>query len=170
MGKAITIQDLGSVGEFVAAIATLATLAYLAIQVKQNTKSLRASTFQQVSEAMAMNASYVTDNGELAAIALKAATGGDLIPVEGVRYRGLLLMSIRRLESVYLHHQLGSIDSDQVKGFELSMLSILKVPLGVEWWKDAKITFHHGFVEHIDKRLMRDDIPDVHPSLLRSEN
>ena len=170
MGKAITIQDLGSVGEFVAAIATLATLAYLAIQVKQNTKSLRASTFQQVSEAMAMNASYVTDNGELAAIALKAATGGDLIPVEGVRYRGLLLMSIRRLESVYLHHQLGSIDSDQVKGFELSMLSLLKQPFALEWWKDARITFHHGFVEYVDKRLVGDDILDVHPSLGRSEN
>jgi len=33
----ITIQDLGSIGELIAAIATIATLAYLAIQIRQNT-------------------------------------------------------------------------------------------------------------------------------------
>ena len=30
----MTIQDLGSIGELVAAIATIATLAYLAIQIR----------------------------------------------------------------------------------------------------------------------------------------
>ena len=33
----VTIQDLGSIGEFVAAIATVATLVYLAIQIRSNT-------------------------------------------------------------------------------------------------------------------------------------
>ena len=33
----MTIQDLGSIGELVAAIATIATLVYLAIQIRQNT-------------------------------------------------------------------------------------------------------------------------------------
>ena len=40
----MTIQDLGSIGELVAAIATVATLAYLAIQIRQNTKSVRAGS------------------------------------------------------------------------------------------------------------------------------
>ena len=35
----MTIQDLGSLGELVAAIATVATLIYLSIQIRQNTKS-----------------------------------------------------------------------------------------------------------------------------------
>jgi hypothetical protein len=39
----LTIQDLGSIGELVAAIATVATLAYLAIQIRQNTTSVRAA-------------------------------------------------------------------------------------------------------------------------------
>ena len=37
----MTIQDLGSIGEFVAAIATLITLVYLAIQIRHNTRELR---------------------------------------------------------------------------------------------------------------------------------
>jgi hypothetical protein len=40
----VTIQDLGSLGELIAAVATVATLAYLAIQIRQNTRSVRASS------------------------------------------------------------------------------------------------------------------------------
>ena len=44
----MTIQDLGSLGELIAAIATVITLAYLALQIRQNTKSVRGSTAQSL--------------------------------------------------------------------------------------------------------------------------
>ena len=44
----MTIQDLGSIGELIAAIATVVTLAYLALQIRQNTISTRAATLQTV--------------------------------------------------------------------------------------------------------------------------
>ena len=37
----MTIQELGSLGELVAAIATLATLIYLALQIGANTTAVR---------------------------------------------------------------------------------------------------------------------------------
>ena len=42
----MTIQDLGSLGELIAAIATVATLAYLALQIRENSKSVQGSTVQ----------------------------------------------------------------------------------------------------------------------------
>ena len=36
----MTIQELGSIGEFVAAVATIATLFYLALQIRQNTRAV----------------------------------------------------------------------------------------------------------------------------------
>jgi hypothetical protein len=44
----MSIQDLGGVGELIAAIATVATLAYLAIQIRANTKVARAESLQTV--------------------------------------------------------------------------------------------------------------------------
>ena len=44
----MTIQDFGSIGEFVTSIVTLATLAYLALQIRQNTAVLRTQTLQYV--------------------------------------------------------------------------------------------------------------------------
>ena len=43
----MTIQDLGSIGELIAAIATILTLVYLAAQIRQNTKTVRSSTLHQ---------------------------------------------------------------------------------------------------------------------------
>ena len=40
----MSIQDLGSIGELIAAIATLGTLFSLAIQIRQGTKQLRYSS------------------------------------------------------------------------------------------------------------------------------
>ena len=37
-GLKLSIQDLGSIGELIGAIATVATLAYLALQIRQSTK------------------------------------------------------------------------------------------------------------------------------------
>jgi hypothetical protein len=42
----MTIQDLGSLGELIAAVATVATLVYLSIQLKRNTRAQRSQTFQ----------------------------------------------------------------------------------------------------------------------------
>ncbi len=43
----MTLEDLGNIGEFVGAIGVVVTLIYLAVQIRQNTKSLRSSTFQE---------------------------------------------------------------------------------------------------------------------------
>ena len=39
----MTIQELGSVGELIGAIATVATLIYLSLQIRQNTSLQRQS-------------------------------------------------------------------------------------------------------------------------------
>ena len=44
----MTIQDVGSLGELIAAVATIAPLAYLAIQIRQSTTSTRTGIDQEI--------------------------------------------------------------------------------------------------------------------------
>jgi hypothetical protein len=44
----VSLSDLANIGEFVGGIAVIATLVHLAIQIRQNTRSLRSVTFQSV--------------------------------------------------------------------------------------------------------------------------
>jgi len=48
----VTIQDLGSIGELIAAMATVLTLAYLAMQIRQNTTMARAAGASSYAESL----------------------------------------------------------------------------------------------------------------------
>ena len=78
----MTFQDLGSLGELIAAIATVLTLGYSVIQLRQNTRALRSQTFQQSSMDMSLTANAISSDGELAAI------GGLYGSIDQVRIEG----------------------------------------------------------------------------------
>ena len=64
----MTLQDLGSIGELISAIAVIVSLAYLAIQIRQNTRVARATTLQQwVSMAATVN-NAVAQSGEFSRV------------------------------------------------------------------------------------------------------
>ena len=44
----VTIQDWGSVGEIVGAVATMATLLYLTTQIRQNTRTVRVASAAEI--------------------------------------------------------------------------------------------------------------------------
>jgi hypothetical protein len=58
----VTLEDLGHVGELIAAVATVATLIYLAIQIRASNRLARAeATRSPSSDLNALNAAFGTD-------------------------------------------------------------------------------------------------------------
>jgi hypothetical protein len=164
----LTVQDLGSIGELVAAVATVATLAYLAIQVRQNTRALRSSTFQQISMDMSLSADAVASSPDLAAIIVKASAGlGGLTPEERVRFHFYLIMVFRRLEAVYVQRRLGSIDLQWTQGFERSVISVLASAGAGEWWQATSSAFSAEFAAHVDAKLASGVHAPIHPGFGR---
>ena len=162
----MTIQDLVSIGELIAAIATIATLVYLAAQIRQNTRALRSSTFQGISDQMAQNVEPILVHPEVAVLLLKGlADMASLSPEERLRFSSVLVMSLRRMEAVHVHAQLGSIDMGLIRGFERSLFSLLQSPGGAEWWSTAKATFNSPFSAHVDSWLAEHNASSVHPSM-----
>ena len=52
----MSIADLGSLGEFVSSLAVLFTLIFLTLQMRQNTKAVRASTAAEMTSQWLVNA------------------------------------------------------------------------------------------------------------------
>ena len=150
----MTVEQLGNIGEFVAAIATVITLVYLAFQLRQNTRALKATAFQHVTSEMGKNVEHIMDNGELAEILVKGTVEPEtLTPAERLRLSAVYVSSFRRLESVYVQHSLGTMEQENKQGFEKSMIPLLQFPFGREWWSEAKVAFYAPFVHHIDEGL-----------------
>ena len=58
------IMELGAIGELVGGLAVLVTLVYLALQVRQNTRSVRLTVFQASNSRAAAWADGVAHNTE----------------------------------------------------------------------------------------------------------
>lgn len=150
----MSLQDLGNLGELIAALATVLTLGYLAIQLKQNTNALRSQTFQQSSMDMSLTANAISSNSELASILIKAKDNQDnLNPVEKLRFHFWMLVAIRRFEAIYVQKEYGSIDSIRIEGFEYSIISLLANGGASEWWNSTKNAFSIDFVNYADSKL-----------------
>jgi hypothetical protein len=162
----VTIQDIGSIGEMIAAIATIGTLAYLAVQVRQNTRALRSSTFQDIANDMSVSSEAICTHADLSAVLVKGSESlADLSPEERMRHSFFLLMTFRRLESVFIQRQHGFVGPDLTGGFERSVISVVASGGGAEWWRSAKPAFSPSFVEYVDQRLKSDEFPRIHPGL-----
>ena len=85
------IQDLGSIGELVAAFATIATLIYLAAQIRQNTTTVAASTYESVFTGYNDLNAVILSDPELARI-LETGLDDPQSLQEDEQFRFLLLM------------------------------------------------------------------------------
>jgi len=87
----MSIQDLGALGELVAALATIATLLYLAVQIRQNNRNLQESTSASMNQGWASINSRLSSDEQFAEIFIRGREGLEaLTPVEVERFRAFV--------------------------------------------------------------------------------
>jgi hypothetical protein len=145
----VTLQELGSIGEFLAAIATLATLAYLAYQIRQNTKVARAELTKDLFLASRSALLEIAGSETLAKFAAETSqpAGG----IEAVQ-RYQFVNSFFRLYELYFNLlQQGLLDKSIGESYE----KVIRLFAGSEsfstWWEEARnIEYQGDFAAHID--------------------
>ena len=117
-----TIQMLGSLGEFVGAIAVVATLVYLAIQVRHSKDAMEANTRlldegRRLALAQAYENRTITlldnlrDSRDSRHVKLFAGADGD-DPEDQIRARLSLRWWTNYLDNIYYQYQQGFIDEE----------------------------------------------------------
>ena len=155
----MTLQDLGSIGELVGAIATIATLAYLAVQIRQNSAHMREATnvskLQAVDRTVETFSRYrerltIPENADLYVRGVESYQSLD--KVDKVRFRALMeelffgvnAMLEREKAGMYIHSGLG----DQINSLAL----LIQKPGVSEWWESWKFMFGQELVTAIESQ------------------
>jgi len=132
----VTIQDLGSIGEFVAALATLATLIYLAAQIRQNTSSLRANAYQDTVRSSNDWGAFFVDHPETTAIFLKGISSpGSLNKPEALEFTHLLEIYIRNYSTALKLNRDELIPSQPCLAYESGLRKWFASRELRDWWK-----------------------------------
>ncbi len=154
----MTIQDLGSLGEFVAAVATIATLGYLAVQLRQNTATVRTGTSAAISESLARVLEVVGSDPRTARLWIRGLGGDPSLDPEDVLQFGLLFGSfMRRIENAYYQQLRGFVDSEQWQTTERTLSSVMGSMGGKGWWARSRHIYSDRFAMYVDTCIAERD-------------
>jgi hypothetical protein len=143
----MTIEDLGNLGDLIAAIATVATLLYLAQQIRRSSKSVEGSSVQAILEleitTYALKAQYANVYRRGCANIL------DLDDDERVIFEQVVSSEMSLFSSAYIQVQNGLMDDDAA--FDRDWIRFyLKQPGFQEMWSEIKIAYSNEFCQHLD--------------------
>lgn len=114
----MTIEELGSIGELLAAIATIATLAYLALQIRQSNRSHELAAIARIGESTESWLGQVIQDPELVDIYIRGLNEPESLTKEQrVRFNLLIVQFLRGTETGWLQVRWGVVDSDYWSGF-----------------------------------------------------
>jgi hypothetical protein len=154
----LTLQDLGNIGEFTAAIVTLATLIYLAVQLR-NSNSI-ASWEAHRSSVSAFNTAVqeiVGTDGTARIFRMGLIDLEQLNEVERIRLHFLLIQMLLNFKDVLEARDKGIYDEQTYEAWEGFICSIFNMPGGEIWWKENKMSFIERVRQAID--AARPEVP-----------
>ncbi len=161
----MTIQDLGSIGELVAALATLVTLVYLATQVKQAKREFHESgqrartefTVGMGERAAALQLDWFSPEGPNKAMMKALLTDEKLTREEAFEFAVQMSIFIGGLvQSEQLHRQ-GLLDSEYLQIRRSIYRPYLEMPRVRKWWMRAGQQFYaHSEAVGLINRMIED--------------
>ena len=137
---------IGSIAEFIGAVAVILTLIYLALQTKHNVLAVNQSAQQNLVTEMGAAMGALFENPEVAEIYLKGISSySSLTPLEKVRFSSLFHQFARVSEQAYLSFRAGTLDAQVWQGLEAQVLDVFSSPGVQEWWVTREDWYSEAF-------------------------
>ena len=149
----MTLQDFGSIGELVSAVAVVVSLVYLAFQIRQNTrqieentKAAQASAFDSSINHTFMARQAIADNEDLARIYLEGSKDPSALSEEElVRYRLVIHNVLWSLWNMQSQARVGELSSETWSA-QLATLERIVSTAGFRWfWTNFAQEFGASF-------------------------
>ncbi len=167
----MTIESLGNIGEFVAAVATLVTLVYLARQIRQSNQIARWEAHRSSVLAFNETTGRIFDDADTARVWRRGLMEPDsLDETDRIRLHHALSQTVLNFKDVLEAHDLGFYDDATYVAWEGYTCAVLNSPGGERWWADNSGSFISRVCEAIDAgRLEVPPVSDLAPFWWSSE-
>jgi hypothetical protein len=153
----MTLQEYAQIA---AIFGVVVSFCYVAIQIRNNTRAVRAATFHQVATSFATMYWEFSKNAELCDLILRAGDDfGSLSRLEKARFRFNLTAFLRSAESIYFHGSMGTIQHQTWSGIRENLRITLARPGAQAAWALIKGRFNPEFSAFIDGMIPAGEVP-----------
>ena len=153
---------ISAIGEIVGAVAVVISLVYVAVQIRQNTRTIAANTFQSVSGVAANTTMQIAQTPHLSRLVIKIFVSQEQLTPEEMMDGQLVFGSIfRNYENYCYQYSRGYFEEEVWDGYKKTMSEQLSVPFGKEWWNNHQAAFGKSFVTFVNAELLDRDASAV---------
>lgn len=150
------IENLGNIGDFIGGVGVVVTLIYLATQIRQNTRSLRLSSIQQVM-GTSVSVNQTASTGPIPITLAKLGMGERLTEGEYAQYLMYIWAMLTHHWQVYYQFQNGMIDQSVFDAYVARLNVILSTSLSRAIWRThVKSSFPVDFQEFVSEHIEGD--------------
>ncbi len=152
----VTIQDLGSIGELIAAFATIATLLYLALQIKRSAAATRAEARRSMDVSGYDLTSQIAGDPETAHIFMAGLTKPQTLdPEQTLRFHLLMSYFFTSIDSALRESRTGTMSHEQLAMQLARNRPMLDTPGGAAWWGANSRMFSEEFRAFLELEVQR---------------
>ena len=147
----MSLQDLGSIGELVAAIATIATLIYLALQIRQSAGLAQATAQRDLMNSFQANLDRIRSSPQTWQRGVYDFE--QLTTTEKIEFQMMFNPFVNHLEQPLRMYEQNLETRDNVDVYGDICLSILQEPGAKQLWESTKHIFFPLSRTYIEERL-----------------
>jgi hypothetical protein len=138
----MTLQELGSIGEFLGFLAILVTLFYLAKQNRQSITLSRASEQRILIDQGNTYFGRMVEQKNLSTVRKALASYRSLSQDDKAVATLIFIQWVNQYEQCLHAHEAGTLPSDVLEAFQNFCISFLTTPGGNEYWNDIGARVH----------------------------
>jgi hypothetical protein len=147
-------EALGAIAELVGAVGVILTLGYLAVQIRQNTRSVRTASYQAITTSMSNYLETFSRDRESASMFLRGLEDlGKLDDEDALRFVTTCMNVFNNFENLFYQQQQTMIETEFSDRWTRVLRWYLRQSGVVYWWQNNKRMFSETFQQHVDGQL-----------------
>ena len=155
----MSIGELGSFGELIAALATLATLIYLALQIRQNTAVHKTQALQYIIDRQtAAYESFSASDNERDIFKRGCKSYYDLSGDEKIRFGIMMAKFFNTCEYSFTSYKDKLVKSETFESSERQVLYLMRQPGVVEYWNKEKWNYAEDYQREVDSLVASESL------------
>lgn len=147
-------EAITAITEILGVVAVVVSLIYLAIQIRQNSASIKASTYDSILSQATNLHTLLLSNEAISDAWIKGLNAPDeLETVERLRFNSYMLRLFRMLEGFHRQAAIGLLDSEVFEASWSEILEFSRKPGMIDWWQNNRQHFTSAFRKYVDQEF-----------------
>jgi hypothetical protein len=143
--------------EVIGVAGVVASLVFVGLEIRQNTAAVKGATYQAISDSSLQHARWFADNEMLLNFTVRIYEGAmldDFKPEENLVIFASYVMTIRRIENIYVQVREGLVEEEAILRFRPAA-GYFDSPYFREFWKGWRSNVEPEFLKYFESAFLQ---------------